>query len=72
MNFTFKGVEKQAKEKGLILERFNKKYLLWHPKFNDFGESECSNLNECMSEIISFNVSNFKRNPSDSVDLIVD
>lgn len=60
MNYTFKGVEKQAKDKGLILEREGRKYILYHPFYSAFGESECSNLYECMTEIMSFDTKHYE------------
>lgn len=60
VSFTFEGVKSQANAKGLILEKDRKVYLLWHPKYNRFGESECKNLNECMSEIMSFDTKHYE------------
>lgn len=60
VSFTFNGVKNQAKDKGLILEKDRKVYLLWHPKYHKFGESECTNLSECMSEILSFNPKHYE------------
>jgi hypothetical protein len=60
VRFTFEGVKNQAEDKGLILEKSGKVYLLWHPKCNRFGESECQNLHECMSEILSFDIKHYQ------------